>query len=542
MKVAGLNVMHDGGCCLLIDGRVACAISEERLTRKKGARGWLYSLEYCLKATQTALREIDAVIFSSYGDPLPSRYDGGLSSFGFDHTKCHNLDHHLSHAYSAFMLSPFEEALIVVIDGSGNRGDTESYYVGRGNEIEKIGDNHIKETYRGIGKTYEAFTNFLGWKMVDSGKTMGLASYGDPDAFNSVTLFDMGGDQVNSRLKKKYAQGVIEFAEETGLDFGPPFDRGRNQRSRDVAYLIQAELERIVVSLVDFLVRKTGLRNLCLAGGVALNSVANQKILNETPVNNLFIPPPASDKGQGLGNALYGYHNIFGRPRQSILNHDYFGRRYADDEIELVLTKRPELGGNFLVGSPEFDYEHLSDVVPATAKLLADGNIIGWFQGGCELGPRALGNRSILADPRRKEIKDRLDAKVKFREAFRPYAPSVLSEHSGDFFEIGHPSPFMLLVAKVKESKRKLIPAVVHVDGTARLHTVSKDGNNLFYRLLHEFNKITGVPILLNTSFNRAGEPIVETPRDAMEAFLMTEMDYLVMGNFLVRKKGPRGS
>jgi carbamoyltransferase len=536
IKVLGMNTQHDGGCCLIIDGEIACAISEERLTRKKGAEGWLYSLMYCLETTQTSLNEIDLVTFSCYGDPLAESFDGGLARLGFSIEKCQPVDHHLSHAYSTFMVSPFERALIVILDGSGNSGDTESYYIGSGNRIEKFGDNKHKETFRGIGKAYEAFTNFLGWTMSDSGKTMGLAAFGRDRVFKAP-LFEIDGSNVNSKLKRKYARGVIDFAKENGLEFGEPFAKGETQNSKDVAFYIQDQIEKALVQIIRHLIAETGEKNLCLAGGVALNCVANKKILDETGVEKIFITPAASDKGQALGNALFGYHHTLKRPRITPITDDSFGRNYSNDEILSTLERRPELGGNFIVHAPEIDYKFVPNIARVSAEMISKGNLIGWLQGGSELGPRALGHRSILGDPRSQDTVHKLNTKVKFRESFRPYAPSVLIEHSKDYFELECDSPFMLLAAKVREARRSLIPAVVHVDGTARVQTVSRDDRRLYYDLISEFYKITGIPILLNTSFNIAGEPIVETPRDALNCFLRTKMDYLVMGNYIIGKR-----
>lgn len=536
IKVLGMNTQHDGGCCLIIDGEIACAISEERLTRRKGAPGWLYSLSYCLESTGTSLDEIDLVSFSCYGDPLPPEYGDGLARLGFDPNRCQSVDHHLSHAYSTFAVSPFERALIIVLDGSGNSGDTESYYIGTGTTIEKIGENRHKETFRGIGKAYEAFTNFLGWTMSDSGKTMGLAAFGRDRVFD-VPLFEIDGGNVNSKLKRKYARGVIEFARENGLDFGEPFAKGETQRSKDVAFYIQDQTEKALIQVIRHLVRETGETNLCLAGGVALNCVANKRILDETGVENIFITPAASDKGQALGNALYGYHHTLKQPRRLVLRVDSFGRTYTNEEILNTLEKRPELGGNFIVHAPEFEYKFVPDIAGVAADLISQGKIIGWLQGGSELGPRALGHRSILGDPRAVDTVHKLNTRVKYREPFRPYAPSVLLEHGKDFFELDCPSPFMLLAAKVKGGRRGAIPAVVHVDGTARVQTVCREDESLYYDLISKFYQITGIPLILNTSFNVAGEPIVETPRDALYCFLKTGMDHLAMGNYLVSKR-----
>lgn len=536
LRVIGMNTQHDGGCCLLVDGKIKYAISEERLTRKKSTSGWIHSLKYCLEAAHLGLKDIDLAVFSSYGDLLPSDFDGYLSGLGFDSKKCIAVDHHLSHACSAFLISPFDKALIVVVDGSGNNGDTESYYIGEGTTIKQIGGNSIRETHRGVGKAYEAFTSFLGWTTFDSGTTMALAPYGKEEATKNMELFKIKGDQINSELKQKYYRGVLEFAKAHKVNFGNLFNRGKEQKGKDAAFFIQDRTEKALIQVIARLVKKTGIKNLCLSGGVALNCVANRKILDGTGIENIFIPPAANDKGQALGNALYGYHMYLDKPRNFILTHDYFGKEYEEDEILKVLTKRQELGANFIVGAPEIKYKKISHVSKTAAKLLAEGNIVGWFQGGSEFGPRALGHRSILCDPRNRKIVSRLNTEIKKREPFRPYAPSILKEYTQEFFEFSYPSPFMLLVAKVRKEKRNIIPAVVHIDGTARLQTVTRKDNGIYYQLIDEFRKLTGTPLVLNTSFNMSGEPIVETPKDALGCFLRTGIDYLVMEDYLVWK------
>jgi carbamoyltransferase len=532
----GINVQHDGGCAIIDgNGQLRVAISEERITRQKGAAGGWNALRYCLEAVDTRIQDVEQAVFSSYGSRLESDFDYGLSRFGFPPGRCAVVDHHLSHAYAAYYTSPFDDALVVVADGTGNCGSCESYYIAQGSEISRIGGNAILQNHRGIGKTYEAFASFLGWTMMESANTMALAAYGDPGRFESVRLFHVDRDQVNGQLPRKYYQGVVEFARAEGIDFGPPFMRGETQLSRDVACLIQRETERALVSIIRSLVKKTSCRNLCLAGGVALNCVSNRKIRDSCGIDYLHVVPAASDKGQCLGNALYGYYALAGGQRREFPKVDSWGKTYSRNEIAQVLSVRQELGNNFIVDAPEIRFKQDGEFINEVANRLADGAIVGWFQGGAELGPRALGHRSILCDPRRRDVVRRLGAEVKAREQFRPFAPSVLAEFADLYFDLPCESPFMLLVGTARPGMMHEIPGVVHVDGSARIQTIPNNGSELRL-LLEAFHRLTNCPILLNTSFNLPGEPIVETPKDAVNAFLRCGMDVLAIESFLVEK------
>lgn len=539
MKVIGLNVQHDGGCCLIIDGRIACAISEERLTRRRGASGWLYALRYCLETTGVRLGEIDLAVFSSYGDTLPPNFDGGLSAFGLRPGRSAVIDHHLSHAASSFLASPFHDALTVVLDGAGNSCDTESYFACEGDRIERLGANLNRASARGVGKTYEAFTSFLGWQMMDSGSTMALAAYGSPERYAGLELFEVSGDQINSRLVEKYVQGVLEFSRRSGADFGEPFSKGQTQASRDVAFFVQNRTEVALIDWISGLVRMTGKTNVCLAGGVALNCVANEKIRRRTSIERLFVTPAASDKGQAVGNAMYGFSVLLkgGRPKPFV--RDSFGKAYSDADIIPVLERRQELGNNFIVEAPPIEFARVHEIESEVAKLIAAGNTVGWMQGGSEIGSRALGHRSILADPRRPDIQKHLSDRVKHRAWFRPYAPSVLAEVSDAYFDLDVLSPFMLLAPQVRVDKTGTIPGVVHVDGTSRPQTVSRDHEPRFWKAISEFHALTGIPLVLNTSFNLSGEPITETPLDAVSAFLRSGLDYVAIEDYLVWKTRP---
>lgn len=476
------------------------------------------------------------IVFSSYHKPLPNHYQGVLKSLGLPPQKFITVDHHLSHAFGTYFLSPFDNALILVIDGQGNNNDTESYYIGEGQKIEKIGGNSPnRNPAKGIGRTYEAFTNFLGWIDQEAGKTMALAAYGDPSSFKH-SLFTLNNTEVIGALNYKYEKGVLEFAKKYSLDFGPPYTRGTTPKSANVAAYVQKELEKILVELVSELVRKTGKKKICMAGGVALNCSANAKLLQAGIVDDIFVLPAASDKGQAIGNALYGFYKLAGYLPKNLLRNDYFGRQYSEEEIISVLRKERGYVEKHIPTYSGFQFEKQNSISKTVAKLLTEGKIVGWFQGGSELGPRALGHRSILCDSRRIELKDMLNQKIKHRENFRPFAPSCLLEKAPEYFECDRPFPYMLFALSTKLDKVSQIPAVVHKDGSSRIQTVTKEDNDIFYELIKEFYELTGIPLVLNTSFN-SQEPIVETPENALSTFLKTGVDYLAIGDYLVWKK-----
>jgi len=534
--VIGVNEGHDGGVAVVIDGIVKCAISEERLNRKKYSAGYLNSFFYCLNALDLKIENISLIVFSNYHKPLPNYYQGALKPLGISNQKFITVDHHLSHAFGTYSLSPFEDALILVVDGQGNYNDTESYYVGEGQKIEKIGGNsQDRIPAKGIGRTYEAFTNFLGWIDQEAGKTMALAAYGDPKAFK-IPLFTLKGIEVIGGLNYKYEKGVIDFAKRYLLDLGSPYTCGTTQKSAEVAAYIQSETERIITELVRELVKRTGKRKLCMTGGVALNCVANARLLKTGIVDDIFVPPAASDRGQCIGNALYGFYKLTGYfPRQP-LHNDYFGREYSEDEITSILRREKGHVEKYIPTHCGFQFKRQNSVSKVVAELLAEGKIVAWFQGGSELGPRALGHRSILCDPRKIKLRDRLNQTIKYRENFRPFAPSCFLEKASEYFECDRPFPYMLFALPTKSDKIDKIPAVIHKDGTARIQTVTREENDIFYDLIKEFYKLTGMPMVLNTSFN-SREPIVETPENALSTFLKTGLDYLAIGNYLVWKK-----
>ena len=534
--VVGVNEGHDGGAAIVIDGIVRCAVSEERLNRKKYSSGYLNSFFYCLNALNLKIDDISLIVFSNYRKPLPEHYQGLLKSLKIPPRKFITVDHHLSHAFGAYFLSPFDDALILVIDGQGNGNDTESYYIGEKQEIKKIGGNSSKRNpAKGIGRTYEAFTNFLGWADQEDGKTMALAGYGNPLAF-TIPLFELKGVEAIGSLSYKYGKGVIKFAERYSLDFGFPYAREAHKKSADVAAYVQKELEKILVNLVSKLVKTTGKKKICMAGGVALNCSANTKLLQAGIVEDIFVLPATSDKGQAVGNALYGFYKLKGHIPRNQLRNDYFGKQYSEKEIKSILRREKGYIEKNIPLLSDFQFAKQDSIVKTVANLLTKGKIVGWFQGGSELGPRALGHRSILCDPRKKYLKDILNQKIKYREGFRPFAPSCLLEKVSEYFECNRAFPYMLFALPAKSDKKEQIPAVVHIDGFSRIQTVDKENNDIFYNLIKEFYNLTGIPMILNTSFN-SQEPIVETPENALSTFLKTDMDYLAIGNFLVWKK-----
>jgi carbamoyltransferase len=424
-----------------------------------------------------------------------------------------------------FFVSPFEEALVLVMDGYGDDCSS-SAYIGRGNRLQRLWSTGIMNS---AGLVYTFVTEYLGFAgFGDEGKVMALAAYGD-DTYvgrfrDVIRPTPDGGYAVNMAYFSYDTYGQMRPFRRKFIDtFGPPRAKGEpiSDRHRDIAYALQAVTEDIVLHRVRTLLKLNPQRDLCLSGGVALNCVANAKILEHTDVRRLWVPPCASDTGAPFGSALWHYHQDLGHPRGFELKHALLGKAYSEEEIVRALDAA---GLRYLRMGEE-------RLIARVARDLADGKIVGWFQGRFEMGPRALGNRSILADPRRPEMRDVLNAKVKRREPFRPFAPAVLVERASEFFEIDQPDPFMTLAPRVRAESRDRIPAAVHVDGTGRIQTVERESNPRYYGLIEAFGRLTGVPILLNTSFNRS-EPIVASPGDAIECYLKSGMDVLVLGDF----------
>ena len=471
--------------------------------------------------------------------------------------KIHNVEHHRAHLASTFFCSPFEEAACLTIDGFGDFVSSMSA-IGRGNKLEILDEVMYPHS---LGIFYTAITQFLGFpKYGDEYKVMGLASYGQPEFLPQmrqiVRLVDDGKFELDLDYFVHTSEGITmswENGEPTlGAVYsaklsellGPIREMGSEltQRHENLAASMQAMYEEAFFHRLNWLQKKTGLKKVCLAGGCALNSVANGKIFDKSNFEEIYIQSAAGDAGTGLGAALYVWHQLLGKPREFVMQHSYWGPQFAEGDIIRALKNGiPDIGASLESGGRFGDF-HVENVLDdealfrQTALAIADGKIIGWYQGRSEWGPRALGNRSIVVDPRRAEMKDVLNARIKRREPFRPFAPSILEEATGEYFEKSYPDPFMIKVYPVRPEKRSAIPAVTHVDGTGRLQTVSKEQNRRYWGLIDAFRKETGVPVVLNTSFNE-NEPIVNTPDEALNCFLRTKMDRLVMGNWVVERK-----
>jgi carbamoyltransferase len=569
MNILGLNAFHgDASAALFSNGQLAAAVEEERFNRIKHWAGFpALAAKMCLhgvdpsdlshvaisrnpqahfwrKLLRVAARPSDWKHLASRAQNSikVARLAAELSASGVarpDHVSIHHVEHHRAHLASAFFASPFDEAAIVSIDGFGDFSSL-MWGVGRGNHFDVRGCVRFPHS---LGLFYTAFTQFLGFpKYGDEYKMMGLSAYGEPRFLPQVReVVSTHGGQVRLNLAYfLHHRGGVDMTwnncePSVGTVYSPKmvevFGSARVARSdllphhADLAASVQAVLEENYFAVLDFVQRKTGQKNLCLAGGVALNCVANGMVFEKTPFRDIYVQPAAHDAGTSIGAALFVQHQILGQPRSFQMRHVYYGPEYNDREIERALVEKGTV------------YHRLdrTSLIDRTAREIADGKIVGWFQGRMEFGPRALGARSILADPRRAEMKDTLNRRIKYREPFRPFCPSILAERTGDYFETDYPSPFMVMAYKIKPSRRAEIPAVTHGDGTGRLQTVEKDVNPLYWQLIHRFDELTGVPVLLNTSFNE-NEPIVNTPEQALECFLRTQMDTLAIGSFLLLK------
>jgi carbamoyltransferase len=568
--VLGINAYdHDVSACLLRDGKIAFAITKERITRKKHDTGFYQSVvDYCFAAEGITLDDVDLVVRNCYVLPvedlevrmvsqdLPEimddkeRQQAATNPLYLSKSdKVITLSHHLAHAYSAFAASPFDEGVVMVVDGVGNycadikepgqltedvnplARESESYYRFSGTELtalKKVWLNPVRGFLSdeffympGLGALYSRVSSYIFADWNKCGEVMGLAPYGQPDAFSP--LLEMKDGELT----------VFDW----GVEFNKPWlvDREHNweaspsmQHWKDLAWRAQDDTEKVLIERARWLRETTGAKNLCMAGGVALNCVANGRVAPESGFENIWVQPAAGDDGIAIGCAYYGYLTILKNQRSYVMNDAYTGVAYTDKDVQAVTD------GTLV--RMQISTTPSRNICADTAKLLAEGNVFGWFQGRSEIGPRALGNRSILADPRKAETKDKLNSRIKFRQAFRPFAPVVLAERADEVFEGDLESPFMLLVRAVRPEWRDKVAAIVHVDGTARIQTVREEQNPLLYRLLKEFDAITGVPVLLNTSFNVRGEPIVETPADAMNCFLNTGLDYLALHDRLIAK------
>lgn len=551
---------HDAAACLLKNGQLVAASEEERFTRKKHDPSFpINAIRFCLQQEHITTADLAAIGF--YEKPLlkfermiemglmtwPRGYRMFMKSIPQwtrdklwvkDHIRkslkydgdIFFSEHHLSHAASSFFPSPFDEAAILTMDGVGE-WETATFGIGHGNDI--YIEKHIDFPHS-LGLLYSIITHFLGFRPNSAEyKVMGLAPYGTPRYANAFhKLIDIKDDG-------SFALHMKFFEHTWNLDFYNPkifeklfgfpkrnADDPLEQHHKDLAMSLQKITEEIILKNALELHRKTGLTNLCLAGGVALNCVANGRIKRETPFKNIFIQPAAGDAGGAIGIALLIWTKILGNERTFRWPHCYWGPEYSDEEIRYFLDSL----------SAPYKKLNRTELITIVAKLIADNQVVGWFQGRAEWGPRALGNRSILADARNAENRDRVNLKIKFRESFRPFAPSVIEERAKDFFELDPPAPYMLVTAPVRKDKR-IIPAVTHIDGSARVQTISHEQNPLYYDLLRVFGQKTGCPVVINTSFNIRGEPIVNTLEDAWKCFINTKMDYLAIGSFLLDKR-----
>lgn len=596
MKILGISAYyHDSAACLVVDGEVVAAAQEERFTRKKHDQAFpSNAIDYCLSEVGCTPADIDYVVFydkpflkferlletylayapvgfKSFATALPvwltdklfqkSVITGALKNlWGKDidwEARLLFSEHHLSHAASAFFPSPFEDAAILTMDGVGE-WTTTSLAIGHGNKLEVHKEIHFPHS---LGLLYSAITYYTGFK-VNSGeyKVMGLAPYGEPKYAQLIkdNLIDIkeDGSFALDMSYFNYCTGLTMTNEKFDQLFGGPRrseETMLTQREMDLAASIQAVAEEVVIKLARGIRKSTGQTNLCLAGGVALNCVANGKLLRENIFDNIWIQPAAGDAGGAVGSALAAYYMMLGLPRtvnpalQDGMKGSYLGPEFEQSDIEKRLTA---VGAKFTNHSDE-------EIITLTAQALADDKAVGWHQGRMEFGPRSLGARSILADARSPTAQKLLNLKVKYRESFRPFAPSVLREDVSEWFDINADSPYMLLVADVNESKRlamseeekklfgieKLnvprskIPAVTHVDYSARVQTIHQQTNPKYHALVSKFKEITGCPVVVNTSFNVRGEPIVCTPEDAFRCLMGTEIEFLVVGNSIMRKE-----
>jgi carbamoyltransferase len=581
MNILGINAYHgNASAAVVCDGQLVAAVEEERFNRVKYAAGFpAAAIRYCLKEAGLKLAEIDHVAVPRnplarlgtklfYALRMPSfargrakvlvRFTGVREALAaaFDSdpetitAQFHRIEHHQAHLASAFFVSPFERAALLSADGLGDFAST-MWGSGAGNRMDIAGAIAFPHS---LGLYYTAVTQYLGFqKFGDEYKVMGLAAYGEPEkleAFREIVRFDANGNGNGFRLGLEYfvhhrTGPEMSWAEaDKTPTLGKLFSEQMSQklgvarlaeepleaRHRNLAASLQARLEEVYLGMLQKLAKATGLKSICLAGGVAFNCVANGKIFEATPFEQVYVQPAAGDAGLAVGAAYYVWHQKLGKARSFVMDHAYWGPGYSVAEIRAAM----EASG---IGGKGYVVEELpqQELTRRAAAIVADGKILGWFQGRAEWGPRALGNRSIVADPRRADMKDILNRRIKHREIFRPFAPSILAEATGEWFQKSHPSPFMTLAYAVRAEKRALIPAPTHVDGTGRLQTVTKEANPRYHALISAFRDLTGVPVVLNTSFND-NEPIVCRPEEAIDCFLRTKMDALVLSDFLVTR------
>lgn len=581
MNILGINAYHGNASAAIVrDGQLVAAVEEERFNRVKYAAGFpRQAIRFCLKQANLKLEEIEHVAVPRnpyarlgtklfYALRMPSfarnrmavlaRFTGIREALAqacdADRARIsaefHRIEHHQAHLASAFLVSPFERAVLLSADGLGDFAST-MWGFGAGHRMDIDGAIAFPHS---LGLYYTAVTQFLGFlKFGDEYKVMGLAAYGEPeqlDTFREIVRFDAGGKSNGFRLGLDYFTHQRSGPEMSWAEADKTPTLGRlfsgemvrrlgsarspeepvEQRHRNLAASLQTRLEEVYLGMLKKLARQSGLKSVCLAGGVAFNCVANGKIFDQTPFEQVYVQPAAGDAGLAIGAAYYVWHQKLGKPRSFVMDHAYWGPGFSADEIRRAVENGELARQGFSIA--ELPAEELAR---RAAALVAEGKILGWFQGRVEWGPRALGNRSIVADPRRADIKEILNRRIKHREIFRPFAPSILAEATGEWFEKSHPSPFMTLAYAVRPEKRAQIPAPTHIDGTGRLQTVTPEANPLYHALILAFRDLTGVPVVLNTSFND-NEPIVCRPEEAVDCFLRTHMDALVLGDFLIAR------
>lgn len=575
MVILGLNAYHaDAAAALVVDGKLAAAAEEERFTRVKHGAGFPYqAVRYCLR--EAGLRPEDITHIAVSRDPrvhLPQKLFYSLKRGKwstlvdrFLNTKkiwniaeetakalevdssrikarVHWVEHHRSHLASSFFVSPFEKAALLSVDGFGDFVST-MWGMGHGNRMDIQG---LVRFPHSLGVLYTAMTQFLGFKHYgDEYKVMGLAAYGKPLYLKEFSKLIQTKGDISFQLDLTYFSHTTEgvsmtweagspslgdlYSHQLTKLLGPAREPSAplEKHHQNIAASLQKQLEETEFALLNQLHEKTKCENLCMAGGVALNCVANGQIFERTPFKRVYIQPAANDSGTAIGAAYYVYHEILGKPRGYVMNHAYTGPRYSNSAIKQCLESHR-------ISYREVPHEQLPDRV---AKNISEGKIVGLFHGRMEFGPRALGNRSIVVDPRRPDMQDILNRRIKHRELFRPFSPSILEERLGEYYENSHPSPFMLFTYRVKPEKLSVIPAPTHVDGTGRVQTVSREVNPFYWDTIQAFNRLTGVPVVLNTSFND-NEPIVCTPEEALACFQRTRMDILVMEDLVIENAG----
>lgn len=581
MNILGINAYHgNASAAIVCDGRLIAAVEEERFNRVKYAAGFpAEAIRYCLKEAGLTLAEIDHVavprnpyarlgtkIFYALKMPSFARQRAKVLvkfrgipealAHAFDtdpkkvSAKFHRIEHHQAHLASAFYCSPFERAALLSADGLGDFAST-MWGTGSGSRMEIDGAVTFPHS---LGLFYSAVTQYLGFlKFGDEYKVMGLAAYGEPqqlEPLRDIVRFDTGSTSNGFHLGLDYFShhrtgpemfwaeagktptlGKL-FSDEMEKRLGPARgpEQALDQRHHNLAASLQTRLEEVYLGMLKKLAARTELKSVCLAGGVAFNCVANGKIFDTTPFEQVYVHPAAGDAGLAVGAAFYVWHQTLGKPRSFVMDHGYWGPQYSREELRRAIDSNGLAEKGYTIA--EWKEEEL---MKRAASIIADGKILGWFQGRAEWGPRALGNRSIVADPRRPQMKEILNQRIKHREIFRPFAPSILAEATADYFEKSHPSPFMTLAYAVRPEKRDKIPAPTHVDGTGRLQTVTREANPRYHALISAFRDSTGVPVLLNTSFND-NEPIVCRPEEAIDCFQRTQMDALVLGDFLITR------